>query len=196
MEQVKSAMALDRFSSPQSSPASALSASASQTPFDSSRPNSGAGGYAPNSQAASAEDAANDHQRRVLVIESDIESADLIIALLENEGYKVEIATDGQYGLMLADNFEPHIILLALSLPGMSGYEVTQILRNEPRYAQRFRFTRIFYLTSKDHMLQKRFNSLPGTPMSDYIFKPVDIPELIDKVSRAFNDIPHTSSEA
>jgi response regulator RpfG family c-di-GMP phosphodiesterase len=45
-------------------------------------------------------------------------------------------------------------------------------------------------------MLQKRFSSLPGTPMSDYIFKPVDIPELIDKVSRAFNDIPHTSTEA
>lgn len=128
-------------------------------------------------------------QYRVLVVENDIDTADLVIALLENAGFTVEVATDGQYGLMLADTFEPHLILLGLSLPGMSGYEVTQILRNEPRYAQRFRFTRIFYLTSKDHMLQKRFHSLPGTPMTDYIFKPVDIPELLDKVRRAFADM-------
>jgi CheY-like chemotaxis protein len=184
-------MALDRFSSPQSSPPSS-----SPTPFDASRPVDTTSNYAASIQDAAAETSETDNQRRVLVIESDIESADLIIALLENEGYKVEIATDGQYGLMLADNFEPHVILLALSLPGMSGYEVTQILRNEPRYAQRFRFTRIFYLTSKDHMLQKRFNSLPGTPMSDYIFKPVDIPELIDKVSRAFSDLPQASPDS
>lgn len=126
---------------------------------------------------------------RVLVVESDIDTADLIVALLENAGFAVEIATEGQYGLMLADTFEPHLILMGLSLPGMNGYEMTQILRNEPRYSQRFRFTRIFYLTSKDHMLQKRFHSLPGTPMSDYIFKPVDIPELLDKVRRAFADM-------
>jgi len=126
---------------------------------------------------------------RILVVESDIDTADLVVALLENAGFAVEIATDGQYGLMLANTFEPHLIMLGLSLPGMNGYEMTQILRNEPRYSQRFRFTRIFYLTSKDHMLQKRFHSLPGTPMSDYIFKPVDIPELLDKVRRAFADM-------
>jgi CheY-like chemotaxis protein len=149
-----------------------------------------------HSHAAPVESEEGDNERRVLVVESDIEAADLIIALLENEGFKVEVATDGQYGLMLADSFEPHLILLALTLPGMSGYEVTQVLRNEPRYAQRFRFTRIYYLTSKDHMLQKRFSSLPGTPMSDYIFKPIDIPELIDKVNRAFAERPHIGSEA
>ena len=179
-------MTLDRFSSLQSLPLSSA-----QTPLDASRPVDVTNNHAASVQDAAVESAAVESaetdDRRVLVIESDIEAADLIVALLENDGYKVEIATDGQYGLMLADNFEPHIILLALSLPGISGYDVTQILRNEPRYAQRFRFTRIFYLTSKDHMLQKRFNALPGTPMSDYIFKPVDIPELLDKVSRAFS---------
>jgi CheY-like chemotaxis protein len=122
------------------------------------------------------------------VVESDIETADLIVALLENAGYIAEVAIDGQYGLLLADTFEPELILLGLSLPGMSGYDVTQILRTEPRYAQRFRHTRIFYITDKEQMLQKRFHSLPGTPMHDYIFKPIDIPELLDKVARVFGD--------
>jgi CheY-like chemotaxis protein len=125
---------------------------------------------------------------RILVIESDIEIADLMVALLENIGYSVEVAIDGQYGLLLADSFEPELILLGLSLPGMSGYDVTQVLRTEPRYAHRFRRTRIFYITDKDQMVQKRFHSLPGTPMHDYIFKPIDVPELLDKVARVFGD--------
>jgi DNA-binding response OmpR family regulator len=135
--------------------------------------------HAANERAVSApvQDAAAT-PRRVLVIENDIETADLIIALLESDGYKVEVATDGQYGLMLADSFEPHVILLALSLPGISAYEVTQILRYDMRYSSRCRHQRIFYLTSKDHMLQKRFGSLPDTPMADYIYKPIDLPEL------------------
>jgi len=136
-------------------------------------------------------EAADDRQvHRILVIESDIETADLMVALLENVGYSVEVAIDGQYGLLLVDSFEPDLILLGLSLPGMSGYDVTQILRTEPRYAQRFRQTRIFYITGKDQMVQKRFHSLPGTPMHDYIFKPIDIPELLDKVARVFGDKP------
>jgi CheY-like chemotaxis protein len=185
-------MALDRFSStPSSSPQA-------RNPFEFHRTTEAAAapGADTDSHASYAEGEEGATQRRVLVVESDIESADLIIALLENEGFKVEVATDGQYGLMLADTFEPHLILLALTLPGMSGYEVTQVLRNEPRYSQRFRFTRIYYLTSKDHMLQKRFSSLPGTPMSDYIFKPIDIPELLDKVSRAFTERPGPTHEA
>ncbi len=156
--------------------------------------NAAAGGASPEGTAGEASSSASGQipqsaEYRVLVVESDIDTADLIVALLENAGFAVEIATEGQYGLMLADTFEPHLILMGLSLPGMNGYEMTQILRNEPRYSQRFSFTRIFYLTSKDHMLQKRFHSLPGTPMSDYIFKPVDIPELLDKVRRAFADM-------
>jgi len=182
-------MALDS----QLSSSSSVSQSASHNPFDrSQRPSpERAALEAEAAERAASEAEAAAGPRRVLVVESDIDTADLVIALLENEGHKVEVATDGQYGLMLADSFEPHLILLALSLPGMSGYEVTQVLRNEPRYAQRFRHTRIFYLTSKDHMLQKRFHSLPGTPMSDYIFKPIDIPELLDKVARAFGDAAH-----
>ena len=138
---------------------------------------------ADNAQAPSATSEAR--PSRILVVEGDIETADLLASLMENAGYEVEVATDGGYALVLVDRFEPDIILLGLDMAGMNGYDVTQILRNEPRYAQRFRFTRIFYVTDKSDMLQKRFDSLPGTPMSDYIFKPLDIPELLDKVARA-----------
>lgn len=128
-------------------------------------------------------------RNRVLVVESDVETADLMVAALENAGYEVEVATDGQYALMLLDSFEPQLILLALAMPGLSGLEVTQILRGEPRFAQRFRATRIFYLTDTEHMLEKRFSSLPGTPMTDYLFTPIDVSELLDKARRVFADL-------
>jgi CheY-like chemotaxis protein len=127
-------------------------------------------------------------KHRILVVDNDIETADLLADLMEEQGYEVEVATEGNYALMLMDRFEAEVILLQLDMPGMSGYDVTQILRTEPRYAQRFRFTRILYLTDKAQMLSKRFDNLPGTPMSDYIFKPIDIPELIEKIRRALGD--------
>lgn len=140
--------------------------------------------------STSSEPAYASGSHKILVVDADLERADQLVGLLENVGYAVEIATDGNYGLMLADKFEPEIILLAMEMPGMTGYEVTQTLRNEPRYAQRFRFTRIFYISDKAQMLSKRFDAFPGTPMSDYIFTPIDIPELLEKVARAFGEEP------
>ncbi len=151
-------------------------------------------GVALDRDSATAEEAASGDvpltaaRHRVLVVESDVETADLMVTALENAGYEVEVATDGQYALMLLDSFEPQLILLALAMPGLSGLEVTQILRGEPRFAQRFRATRIFYLTDKEHMLEKRFSSLPGTPMTDYLFTPIDVSELLDKARRVFAD--------
>jgi len=157
---------------------------AEQTPAQTpSETTSEAPSAAPEMTASTADTAA--HPSRILVVEGDIETADLLASLMENAGHEVEVATDGNYGLVLADRFEPDIILLGLDMAGMNGYDMTQILRKEPHYAQRFRFTRIFYVTDKADMLQKRFDALPGTPMSDYIFKPIDIPELLEKVTRA-----------
>ncbi|HEX8552849.1 MAG TPA: response regulator [Abditibacteriaceae bacterium] len=127
-------------------------------------------------------------QKRILIIEGSLETADFLADLLESEGYAVEVATEGKYGLMVADRFEPHIILISLDLSGMSGHDFATVLRKEPHYAQRFRNTRMFFLSEKDQMISKRFDALPGTPMSDYIFKPIDVPELLDKAARALTN--------
>ena len=123
--------------------------------------------------------------KRVLIIESELETADFLADFLESEGYSVEVATEGNFGVSIADRFEPHVILVSLDLSGVNGHDVARTLRTEPRYLQRFRNTRIFFLSSKDQMLSKRFDALPGTPMADYIFKPVDLPELLEKVAKA-----------
>jgi len=127
-------------------------------------------------------------KRRILVIEGDVQTADLIASLLESEGYDVELAMDGQYGLMLADSFNPELILLDTALPSMGSAEMTQILRSAPQFGARFRYTRIIYLAEQRHIIQQRFHSLPGAPITDYIFKPIDAKLLLERVQRAFEE--------
>lgn len=131
----------------------------------------------------------SEHKRRVLVVEDDVETADFIVSLLENADYEVEVATDGQYCLYLLNEFEPELILMDTSLPGVSSYEVTQVLRNAPQYGARFRYTRIIYMSEQRQIIGQRFHSQPDAPMSDYMFKPIDASTLLERVERTLEEI-------
>lgn len=131
---------------------------------------------------------------RILIIEDDMASADAMVSLLETANYEVEVATDAQYGLMLVETFSPEVILLETNLPGMSGHEMTSVLRTAPQYASRFRSMHILYLADNRSILQQRFHSLPDIPMSSYLFKPVNPAELLDKVERIFAGTPNAAT--
>jgi two-component system CheB/CheR fusion protein len=71
-------------------------------------------------------------ERRVLVIEDNVDSAKTIQMLLELQGHKVQAAFDGLSGIEAAKIFKPEVILLDIGLPGMDGYEVAKRLRKLP----------------------------------------------------------------
>jgi len=122
-------------------------------------------------------------QSRVLVIESDVEVADRVIFLLEGQGHAVEIATDAPYGLMLAESFQPHCILLGAVSERMSGADFTRLLRNAPGFAGRSSITPILFLVDRAQMISQRFQALRDISMTDAIYKPIDDRELIEKVA-------------
>ncbi len=66
---------------------------------------------------------------RVLVIEDNQDSADMLRTMLEGLGAEVVVAYDGESGLDAGAAFEPQVVLLDIGLPGMSGYEVARELR-------------------------------------------------------------------
>jgi DNA-binding response OmpR family regulator len=70
-------------------------------------------------------------EETVLVIEDDISSANLVSTILENTGFKVFKAYDGESGIKLAKNLTPDIILLDLLMPDISGFEVIEELKKE-----------------------------------------------------------------
>ena len=66
---------------------------------------------------------------RVLVIEDEKDSLDLLLTFLEIQGAKALGVCDSREGLAAVADFQPNLILLDLSMPDMDGWELQQILR-------------------------------------------------------------------
>ncbi len=72
---------------------------------------------------------------RVLVIEDDRPSVDLLTAYLESSGFAVSIAHDGAIGLASIRRDRPVAVILDVRLPGMDGWEVLHAIRSDPEIA-------------------------------------------------------------
>jgi PAS domain S-box-containing protein len=70
--------------------------------------------------------------RRVLVVDDNIDAAESAALLLRMWGHVVQTVHDGLSVLQAVRDFRPEIILLDIGLPGMTGYEVAQLLRAQP----------------------------------------------------------------
>jgi len=67
--------------------------------------------------------------RRVLVVDDNVDAAELLGEVLELDGHEVSIAHDGVEALERAGSFTPDVVFLDIGLPGMDGYEVARRLR-------------------------------------------------------------------
>lgn len=66
---------------------------------------------------------------RVLVVDDDVDAANIFAELLVVLGHEVRVAYDGLSGLKIDASWEPHLVFLDLGLPTMDGYEVARRLR-------------------------------------------------------------------
>jgi len=117
---------------------------------------------------------------RILVIDDELAIRNILKMNLENEGYKIREAVDGRSGLEQISDFHPHLILLDLGLPGMSGLEVLKELR---------KWTRVptIILTASDDEQTKVI--LLDAGADDYLTKPFGSKELLARVRVALRNI-------
>lgn len=125
---------------------------------------------------------------RILLIAGEPQSADEISGLLEGSGYCVAAASDWPYALLLALDFEPNLVILDTSLPGLSSSAATHVLRSAPDFGPRFRRTPFLYLAERSHIITQRFDHHPNLPTAEYVFKPVDPEILLDRVQRSLSE--------
>jgi CheY-like chemotaxis protein len=85
---------------------------------------------APSAPADSA--ASANTQRKILVVDDNVDSADSLALLLELNGHDIRVAYDGQTALTIAKTFRPDVVLLDIGLPVFNGYQVAEQLRAEP----------------------------------------------------------------
>ncbi|GAD58649.1 LOW QUALITY PROTEIN: phosphate regulon transcriptional regulatory protein phoB [Brevundimonas abyssalis TAR-001] len=112
----------------------------------------------------------------ILVFEDEDALATLLQYNLEKEGYKVSVASDGEEGLMQAEEETPDLVLLDWMLPKVSGIEVCRRLRGRPET----RNVPIIMLTARGEE-SDRVRGL-DTGADDYLTKPVSMVELTPRI--------------
>lgn len=112
--------------------------------------------------------------KKILCIEDDRETADLIAEELFDRGFEVAVAHDGQQGLAAILRGAPDLVLSDVSMPIMSGFELLERLT---AVAPRFANVPFVFLTA----LADRDNELKGRQLGadDYVTKPVDFDMLV-----------------
>jgi PleD family two-component response regulator len=115
----------------------------------------------------------------ILVVEDDRDTADMLKAYFEAQGYNIQWASWGADALRLTENTTPDLIVLDIRLPDIDGYEVCRQLRAQRRTEQ----VPIIFLTER----RERIDRLSGLELGavDYITKPFDIQELRLRVRNA-----------
>jgi two-component system cell cycle response regulator DivK len=71
----------------------------------------------------------------VLVVEDNPVNMDLVCALLEEHACETLVATTGDAALHLLRQSRPNLVLVDVQLPGMSGYQVTRLIKADPALA-------------------------------------------------------------
>ena len=111
--------------------------------------------------------------KKALVIEDDVNIAELLRLYLDKDGFDVTIAHDGGKGLHTATDTQFDIILLDIMLPVMDGWQVCREIRKNSKVP-------IIMLTAKGETLDK----ISGLEMGadDYVTKPFEVKELLARV--------------
>jgi PAS domain S-box-containing protein len=71
---------------------------------------------------------------RVLVVEDDVETRDILAAILERGGFSYRVATRASEALSVLDDWQPDVIVSDIGMPGVDGYELVRQLRARPAH--------------------------------------------------------------
>jgi CheY-like chemotaxis protein len=72
---------------------------------------------------------------RVLVVDDNVDTSEMLAELIASDGHAVRTSTDGVTALQVASELHPHVVLLDIGLPRMDGYEVARRIKRMPELA-------------------------------------------------------------
>lgn len=128
---------------------------------------------------------------RILCIEDDPETAGLIVEVLESEGFQLTVANNGVDGLAGIGG-RPDLVLCDIDMPGLSGFEILQRVRQDKLLPRSVPFIFITAFTQRTHQMTAR-----KLGCDDFVIKPIDFELLITIVrNRLEGSLPEATLEA
>lgn len=128
-----------------------------------------------------------DAKSKILIVEDDLDVAEMLNAYFRVQGYEVFTVNWGEDGVRAAQTVLPDLVILDIRLPDIDGYEVARRIRTDRRTNE----IPIIFLTEK----RERVDRLQGFEVGadDYITKPFDVQELRLRVRNALKRVSQGS---
>jgi len=114
--------------------------------------------------------------KKILIVDDETINLDFFDVMLSKLGFAVEKAADGKEALEKVKRFFPDLILLDNIMPNMTGWEVTKILKNDPKYKE----IPIIMFSALDDVKDKVEGFELG--VDDYITKPFNFSEVLARI--------------
>ena len=124
--------------------------------------------------------------RRVLVVDDNVDAAQILGRLLSADGHRVDVAHDGRKALEIAQAGAPEVILLDIGLPELNGYEVARRIRSLAGLER----VMIVALTGYGQEADRLRASAAG--FDHHLVKPVDLDVVRDLIARSWPSSPPT----
>lgn len=107
---------------------------------------------------------------------------------LVNEGYEVKAAADGISAFNLVEEFQPHVAIIDVMMPGINGFEVCRMMKKSGANIS------VIMLTAKDEVDDRVKGLMLGA--DDYVIKPFSFEELLARIhARVRNQFPNLFGE-
>ena len=110
--------------------------------------------------------------KRILVVDDNVDAAELLAEMLQTMGYATRIAHDGPSALRILESFTPDVAILDIGLPVMDGYELARLIRGRGNLDR----LKLFALTGYGQATDRERTA--GAGFDEHLVKPVDIARL------------------
>jgi CheY-like chemotaxis protein len=113
---------------------------------------------------------------KILVADDELDTLNLVKMVLEDDGYQVILASNGQEAIEKANTERPNLILVDVVMPGKSGFEVCKLLKSQ----QKTKFTPIITFSALGREADRKLSREVGA--EDHFVKPFTPEDLINEV--------------
>ena len=115
---------------------------------------------------------------KVLLVEDNPLNMELIIEILQSQGFNVDTAGDGEKAVIMAEKSTYDIILMDIALPGIDGVETSKKIKSKSQYkgVPFVALTAFAMAGDKERLLNAGFN--------EYVSKPLEVHEFVKKMEK------------